>query len=200
MTQGEDTKITGTVPTMHCTRLSLRIPQRTLVGQSGPPTRTATLGRVKPFPSRILSTARVATLSTLTSCCIFTDLPSTYPTRYWPTTAVSLSTKLTATAMPTPRPYPQSVCFARADMTIPEHTYTGIPGTGGAMSSRKPTIKKTLITTPSSSSRSVSLSQERNTKVPFATPMESTKNAWHRMLTLERILTKLRFCTAAKMR
>mmetsp|Transcript_1891 Transcript_1891/g.4860 ORF Transcript_1891/g.4860 Transcript_1891/m.4860 type:complete len:220 (+) Transcript_1891:102-761(+) len=74
-TQGVSTRITGAVPISISSTLSFKMPQVTLTGQSGPPTRTDTLPTVRPLAFRICSMARVGTLSTPMSCWILTDLP-----------------------------------------------------------------------------------------------------------------------------
>mmetsp|Transcript_129286 Transcript_129286/g.374348 ORF Transcript_129286/g.374348 Transcript_129286/m.374348 type:complete len:232 (+) Transcript_129286:317-1012(+) len=67
-TQGERRKRTGDVPRSICGMLTLTMPHPTLVGQSGPPMRIATLPGSRPLRFMMDSMARVGTESTLMSC------------------------------------------------------------------------------------------------------------------------------------
>mmetsp|Transcript_84569 Transcript_84569/g.262643 ORF Transcript_84569/g.262643 Transcript_84569/m.262643 type:complete len:208 (+) Transcript_84569:645-1268(+) len=162
-TQGELTKTTGVVPRRIWTRFSFRMPQMTLVGQSGPPRRQETFAFVKPRARRIFSTLRMSGLSTMHSCWTFTDCPRKKPIMYCPAQAMSFRIQDTMQAMTIPHPKPTGVALARAAMTTPAAMYTGTPGTGGRRNMVRPTKKKMMITTPRSTSRSWTFSHDRKT-------------------------------------
>mmetsp|Transcript_67480 Transcript_67480/g.106827 ORF Transcript_67480/g.106827 Transcript_67480/m.106827 type:complete len:363 (-) Transcript_67480:1587-2675(-) len=189
-TTGVLTKITGHVPSTMDKRLSLKIPQSTLVGQSGPPTKTDTLDKGMPGFSRIICTALMNTLSTPTCCWILTYFPRPNPIMYWPQHASSFKMKLKTTAARVPPTKPMSIERARAASTTPELMYTGRPGTGGSINMMNPMIKKMTQTITNSTFKSSSLSQERKTEVSFATPIESVQYNKHNQFTLIKILAQ----------
>eukprot|EP00434_Breviolum_minutum_P041407 symbB.v1.2.036831.t1/scaffold5292.1/size28769/4 len=100
------TRITGKVPSNMAGTFNLKMPQSTLVGQSGPATRIATLSIFNPLCFKICSMARVGTLSTPTNCWTFTDFPMAYPMEYCSVHAIILASEDTITADTIPKAKP----------------------------------------------------------------------------------------------
>mmetsp|Transcript_45622 Transcript_45622/g.97828 ORF Transcript_45622/g.97828 Transcript_45622/m.97828 type:complete len:270 (-) Transcript_45622:247-1056(-) len=97
---------TGRVPRIICGMLSFRMPQVTLVGQSGPPTKIATFPGCIPRWFSTYSMARVGTVSTPIIFCTLTLLPSTKPMPYWPQHATNFATRPSKEARMTPHQKP----------------------------------------------------------------------------------------------
>jgi len=76
---GKMRKPTGRVPIMTGAHLRSRMPHRTLVGQSGPPTRIATVPSVMPSSDRMSFMVRVMTVLTPTSCRTQSSFPHGTP-------------------------------------------------------------------------------------------------------------------------
>mmetsp|Transcript_5214 Transcript_5214/g.12562 ORF Transcript_5214/g.12562 Transcript_5214/m.12562 type:complete len:420 (+) Transcript_5214:498-1757(+) len=169
---------TGKVPSSICGMLTLRMPQLTLVGQSGPPTRIATFPGFRPLFLMIISIALVGTLSTPIIFCIWTDLPAAYPIPYWPTQANNFAHSPSIHATQTPRAKPMEPsrcdCFP---MTMPANMYTAEPGTGGNKNMQIPMTKTKPTTMPKSTVSSSVFSQENKMKVSLEPMLRMNANS-----------------------
>mmetsp|Transcript_26171 Transcript_26171/g.67640 ORF Transcript_26171/g.67640 Transcript_26171/m.67640 type:complete len:320 (+) Transcript_26171:439-1398(+) len=172
-TGGQRKKITGIVPSMHCSTSQRRMPASTEVGQSGPPTSTDTLGKVRP---RCIISRRIArVLTVFTPTILRTDARDA---RKRPTPscctrmAIPLRPKAVMVAMQMPAQYPY-VCRAAEVTTMPPVMKMLVAGTAGMRKSTAPAPTYAPITAPRGSPWSEAVSHERSSTISFPAPTVS---------------------------
>mmetsp|Transcript_20708 Transcript_20708/g.58080 ORF Transcript_20708/g.58080 Transcript_20708/m.58080 type:complete len:258 (-) Transcript_20708:1478-2251(-) len=140
ITHGTIRKKHGSVPSSICGKRRWRMPVRTEVGQSGPPTRIATFSIDSPSLSSIFCIARICTVWMPTSLWTYWYFPKPSPMTFCCiATALSLrmSPSTDAKQMPVQNES-QGSSFPRATMIVPAAMYTGTPGTGGSRNMMMP--------------------------------------------------------------
>mmetsp|Transcript_7050 Transcript_7050/g.8089 ORF Transcript_7050/g.8089 Transcript_7050/m.8089 type:complete len:240 (+) Transcript_7050:1387-2106(+) len=175
MAVGTISRSTGRDPSNISKRERPRIPVNTLVGQSGPPTRIATLGVWRPGFSRIFLMARMEMELTPTNLRMLAFSPIRSPIPFcWHTIAHNLMTKQNTPEIASAGGKPRSSSTAEVKM-IPPVRYTGTPGTGGRRNIPRPTAKKMANVIPALRDFSSPASQLKKMVVALPIPICSEK-------------------------